>query len=113
MREAMVEVLSSRGYRVLTAEDGVEALEVLALEVRAHHAPPALVVTDLQMPRLDGAGLMARMQEDADLCEVPVLVATSAPGAPPGAAGFLHKPFSLRELLAAVEGRLSSAAAPH
>jgi len=53
----LAELISGWGYRTQTARDGIEALEkVLAWE-------PAIVVTDLKMPRLDGMGLLTRLAE--------------------------------------------------
>ena len=54
----LAELISGWGYRTETARDGIEAWEkVLACE-------PAIVVTDLKMPRLDGIGLLAKLSED-------------------------------------------------
>ena len=53
----LAELISGWGYRTQTARDGIEALEkVSAWE-------PAIVVTDLKMPRLDGMGLLTRLAE--------------------------------------------------
>lgn len=53
----LAELISGWGYRTQTAKDGIEALEkILAWE-------PAIVVTDLKMPRLDGMGLLTRLAE--------------------------------------------------
>ena len=53
----LAELISGWGYRTQTARDGIEAWEkVLAWE-------PAIVVTDLKMPRLDGIGLLTRLAE--------------------------------------------------
>ena len=60
---------------VLVARDGVEALEVL----RAAGRPPGLVLLDLQMPRLDGAGVLRERRADEALRRIPVVVfSTSA-----------------------------------
>lgn len=64
-------ILEAHGYTVRTAVDGREALAAL----RAH--PAALVVTDVQMPHLDGFGLLEEMRKDAKLARVPVIVVTS------------------------------------
>lgn len=57
--------------QVLTAENGRRALEIL----RDHR--PTLVLLDLMMPELDGAGVMAAMQADARLHDIPVIVLTA------------------------------------
>ena len=96
--------LQNAGYRVITAEDGEEAL-ALALEQR-----PALVITDYQMPRLSGPELCQRLRNDARTSQTPALMLT--------ARGFslsqndldqtnivavLSKPFSPREILTQVQ----------
>lgn len=64
-------VLEDRGYRVLTARDGLEALE------RLREEDVDLVVTDIEMPRLDGFGLVERLRADDRTAAVPVVVVTS------------------------------------
>ena len=61
IRLAMEMSLTYHGYEVLVAKDGEEALARLAKE-RDAGASPALVITDLKMPRLDGMGLLERLQ---------------------------------------------------
>ncbi|MBI2504350.1 MAG: response regulator [Candidatus Latescibacteria bacterium] len=64
-------ILEAHGYRVRVAVDGVEALE----QLRA--APVDLVVADIQMPRMDGFGLMEEMKKDERLKQIPVILVTS------------------------------------
>jgi two-component system, chemotaxis family, sensor kinase CheA len=64
-------ILASNGYRVLVAVDGVEALERLCAE------KIDAVITDLQMPRLDGFGLLEAMKRDVRLASTPVIVVSS------------------------------------
>jgi len=94
-------------YQVLTAGDGVQALERLA----AH--PVDLVVTDVMMPRLDGFGLLRRMKADPALAAVPVVMLSArageegtVEGLEAGADDYLVKPFSARELQARVRVNL-------
>ena len=63
--------LRNAGFRVETAADGEEALHAIATSV------PAIVVTDLQMPYLDGIGLCRALLEGPDTCDVPVIVLTA------------------------------------
>jgi two-component system chemotaxis sensor kinase CheA len=67
-------ILEAHGYRVRVAVDGLEALEML----RAEKAD--LIVTDIQMPRLDGFGLLQALKADSDLCRIPVIVVSSLEG---------------------------------
>src|ERR1700741_1286297 len=53
----LAELISGWGYRTETARDGIEAWE------KAMAWEPAIVVTDLKMPRLDGLGLLTRLAE--------------------------------------------------
>jgi DNA-binding response OmpR family regulator len=101
--------LSDVGYRALTAPNGV-----LGLEVMAEHTPD-LVILDLMMPLLDGAGVLREMAKDPRLSEVPVIMVSSMPESVVrarchGYVAFLRKPFSLDALTAAVEKALESAA---
>ncbi|MFA9476885.1 response regulator [Phycisphaerales bacterium AB-hyl4] len=96
--------LQNAGYRVITAEDGEEAL-ALALEQR-----PALVITDYQMPMLSGLELCQQLKRDPRTSDTPALMLT-ARGFSIGEdvlkqtniALVLSKPFSPREVLARVK----------
>ncbi|MBM4117787.1 sigma-54-dependent Fis family transcriptional regulator [bacterium] len=68
-REYMAELLGERGYRVETAVDGLDALARLKAE------PFDLLVTDLNMPRLDGLGLLRKLAEEG--LEVSALLITA------------------------------------
>lgn len=59
IRMLLKALLERRGLRVLPAADGVEALELFQL----HAEEVSLVITDLNMPRLDGPGLVRRLME--------------------------------------------------
>jgi two-component system chemotaxis sensor kinase CheA len=64
-------ILEGNGYRVRVAVDGLEALQLL----RAEKAD--LVIADVQMPRLDGFGLLAAMKADKQLDRIPVIIVSS------------------------------------
>jgi signal transduction histidine kinase/DNA-binding response OmpR family regulator len=107
---AFLENRLSEAYRVETAPDGTEALE------KAHTQRPALVVSDVMMPGLDGAELCRRLKADDDLGDVPVLLLTAragetarVEGLDAGADAYVEKPFSMKALRARVrnliEGR--------
>jgi signal transduction histidine kinase/CheY-like chemotaxis protein len=106
MRNYLARLLSER-YEVETAADGEHALEA------ARRDPPALVLTDVMMPGLDGFGLLGALRSDADLRDTPVIVLSArageesrVEGLEAGADDYLVKPFSARELLARVEAHL-------
>jgi two-component system chemotaxis sensor kinase CheA len=91
-RFAMKSLLEIAGYPVVTASDGEEAWEVL------ERTPCQLVVSDWQMPRLDGVGLARRIRAHPTLHRTPIILVTSldspeerAAGLEAGADGYLVK----------------------
>lgn len=64
-------ILEAHGYRVQIAVDGLEALELLRVE------KPDLIITDIQMPRLDGFGLLEALKADSRLNRIPVIIVSS------------------------------------
>jgi two-component system chemotaxis sensor kinase CheA len=91
-RAAMKALLEIAGYAVLAAADGEEALALL------RESGAQLVVSDVQMPRLDGLGLARRVKADPRLRATPVILVTSldapedrAAGLEAGADGYLVK----------------------
>jgi len=102
LRTYLTELLSSV-YDVSTAGDGVEALEA----IRARR--PDIVVSDVMMPRLDGAGLVRALREEPATVSLPVILLSARAGEEAAVEGidagsddYLVKPFSARELLARV-----------
>ncbi|HYN89058.1 MAG TPA: response regulator [Ardenticatenaceae bacterium] len=98
--QTVSDILEFEGYPVETASNGAEALR--AVEQRS----PALVLLDMRMPVLDGWGFAQRLKERGIV--LPIVVMTAADDARRwaqeiGANHFLPKPFSLLDLLAAVE----------
>jgi CheY-like chemotaxis protein len=77
IRETMQAILVEEGYEVSTAADGSQALAMLLSSSRPR---PDLLIVDLMMPVLDGAGLCAEMARRPELRPLPVLV-VSAQGA--------------------------------
>ncbi|HEX6027037.1 MAG TPA: SpoIIE family protein phosphatase [Solirubrobacter sp.] len=106
MRDYIASLLSGR-YGVQTAADGAIALEL------ARRDPPALVVTDVMMPNLDGFGLLAALQADPATTDIPVIMVSARAGEEgtiegleAGADDYLIKPFAARELLARVQANI-------
>lgn len=64
-------ILEAHGYRVRVAVDGLEALELLRIE------KADLIITDVQMPRMDGFGLVEALKADTRLKEIPVIIVSS------------------------------------
>lgn len=93
--------LKAKGFDVITAMDGDEALSKAASE------QPSLVVLDAMMPRLDGFEVLSRMKSDAGVAHIPVIMLTARKGEKDivsalerGADDYLVKPFIPEELLA-------------
>jgi DNA-binding response OmpR family regulator len=96
--------LAGEGYKVITAADGLTALEV------AREEQPDLIVLDLMLPRLDGFEVCRILRRETS---VPILMLTARAdevdrvvGLEVGADDYLTKPFSMRELLARVKALL-------
>ncbi len=108
-REIVCEILGQT-VEVLAAADGEEGLRL------ARDRLPDLVITDLFLPRLDGFGVIEELSRDPRVAETPVMI-LSAAGSDPlkvrglnlGAADYVAKPFSARELVARVERLLRMA----
>jgi chemosensory pili system protein ChpA (sensor histidine kinase/response regulator) len=111
VRRVTQRLLQREGYRVVLAKDGLDALERLAEEV------PQIVLSDIEMPRMDGFDLVRNMRADARLRDLPVIMITSRIAqkhrdyaAELGVDHYLGKPYSEEDLLALVS-RYTSAKA--
>ncbi len=103
MRQMITFTLKGAGFEVLEAGDGVEALEV------AKGKKLSLVVTDVNMPRMDGITLVQRLRALPEFKFTPILVLTTESdasmkqkGKEAGATGWIVKPFSPEKLLEVV-----------
>ena len=104
MRKYITTNLKIRGYDVLTAADGVEALKLI------EERPFDLLILDIMMPGPDGLNVLARVRRDMD---VPVLMLSArgresdkVEALDAGADDYLTKPFGVEELLARVRAAL-------
>lgn len=103
VRRSMQQLLEDAGYDVATAADGFEALERLRAKI------PAVVLTDLEMPNLNGLELTRRMQDIPQWAAIPVVMITSRTsakhreeGLKAGVDVYLTKPYQDADLLAQV-----------
>ena len=106
-------ILEAHGYRVVTAVDGLEALEMLRTYQSQGAGMIDMVLADIEMPRMDGFTLLQAMKGDAGLAAIPVIIMTSRAepadvrrGLDLGAAAYIAKQtFDQQDLLGAI-GRL-------
>jgi len=99
--------LTSRGYQVLTATNGQEALE------RVHQDPPHLILCDVMMPVLDGFEVSRRIKQDDSLPFIPIILVTArdtaedvVEGLEAGADDYIAKPYNFKELEARMRAML-------
>lgn len=99
--------LEFRGYDVITAENGREALEVLANDI------PNMIICDVMMPEMDGYTFVKQVREDERTSLIPVLFLSAKgqsqdriKGLNTGADIYMVKPFEPEELVAQVESTL-------
>jgi two-component system, chemotaxis family, chemotaxis protein CheY len=113
MRQLIVFALQRiRGMRVVEAANGVEALRKLA--------PPAwfdIILTDVNMPVMDGLKLVQRIRMDAELKDIPIIVITTESSTPDreralalGASAYITKPIQAPQVIDAVCAILGVAA---
>jgi DNA-binding response OmpR family regulator len=104
------EALYESGYQVLSAADGLSALQILS----AHHVD--LVVADIAMPQLNGYQLYERVRQNQRWVHIPFIFLTARTldsdiryGKELGADDYLVKPIQIEDLLAVVRGKLRRA----
>jgi chemosensory pili system protein ChpA (sensor histidine kinase/response regulator) len=103
VRRVTQRLLKREGFRVALANDGLHALEVLAQE------KPNVVLSDIEMPRMDGFDLVRNIRNDLHLRDLPVIMITSRIAQKHrehamelGVDHYLGKPYSEDELLALI-----------
>lgn len=103
MRDLLRRALEPAGFRVVQAVDGVDGLRVLDDE------RPDVIITDINMPNMDGFQLIEAVRGDASRPRVPILVlstesddAKKARARSAGATGWIVKPFQPEKLVQAI-----------
>jgi phosphoserine phosphatase RsbU/P len=114
MRRMLAMMLKEEGFDVKTANDGVEGLAKAREEPR-----PELILTDYEMPELDGAGLCQEIKKDKELRSIPLIMLTTLgetrnkiAGLEAGADDYIQKPKSpdeVQEMFARIRAQLRSA----
>jgi two-component system chemotaxis response regulator CheY len=99
VRKFVSTALTLKGFDVVTAADGMEALEKMPLEQFD------LIITDLNMPDMDGFEFIRNLQETPDFRDIPVIILSSITdekekekGIQLGAFSYLEKPFSIEKI---------------
>ena len=107
IREAVADLLRIQGLHVLTAEDGLAALELL------QESTPELIITDIMMPRMNGYQLYERVSASTEWMWIPFIFLSARGeeedvrfGKELGADDYLRKPVDPGDLVATVLGRL-------
>lgn len=107
VQAAITDVLEAEGFSVITASDGLEAVEA----VKEYH--PNLILCDIVMPIVSGFALLEKLKEDPHLATIPFIFLTAHTekdslrlGMDLGADDYLTKPIDRQELLRAISARL-------
>jgi two-component system chemotaxis response regulator CheY len=111
VREMFAIALSEAGFSVITAEDGYAGLD------RARRERPDLILTDLEMPNLDGIQMIQRLRQEPELQRIPVLVLSAVhrgmltQAIAAGACEVMQKPVQLMSLIKIVKQILGAPSA--
>ena len=104
IRALVSKALRNAGFDVFLAVDGVDGVGALG------EANPHLIITDINMPRMDGFGLIENVRATGAYADVPILVLTTESGADlkararsAGATGWIVKPFEDERLIAVID----------
>ncbi len=106
MRDMLCRTLEGAGYQVVEAVDGKDGLETL----NRLPAPPSAIISDINMPNLDGYGFISGVRSLDVMAKTPILVLTTETdpakkerAKKAGATGWIVKPFAPAILLKAIE----------
>lgn len=98
-RELVVKILKSRGYQMIEAIDGEEALE------KAFAEKPDLILMDISIPKINGYEVTRRLKSRADFKDTPIIALTAhamkgdrEKAIEAGCEGYISKPFNIHEL---------------
>lgn len=105
MRDMLMLALTGAGHRVVQANDGIHGTEVLADTPEVD-----LIITDINMPRMDGFGFIDHVRKQSKNRSTPILVLTTESdparkqrARDAGATGWIVKPFDTGKLIAAIQ----------
>lgn len=107
LQDFVVESLNGKFKTILTASNGIEALNVISRNM------PSIIVSDVMMPEMDGYELCSRIKKNKDMCHIPVILLTARDdehskkrGYEVGADTYISKPFDIETLLEVIKGLL-------
>ena len=101
VRDVLQDLLEERGYDVIPAGNGKQALEYLRMDSSSR---PDVVILDLMMPLVTGWQVLEAMRSDPGLARVPVVVVTAVTrDRPSGVAAVMKKPFRIDDLFSTIE----------
>src|ERR1019366_5763785 len=99
-RSLLRDRLEARGYEIVEAENGLQALEKVA------GRPPDVILLDLMMPKMDGFEVCRRLKKDLKTAHIPILIVTALSerkerlmGIEAGATDFLNKPIDMQDVI--------------
>ncbi len=105
--QVLLQTLNGRGYKLLIAKDGENALRI------AHKAKPALMLLDIMMPGIDGYEVCRRLKADPAVSDIAVIFLSALDdtrdkvrGLETGAVDYIAKPFQAEEVIARVDTQL-------
>ena len=108
VRSSLSQLVSDGGYSVVTAKDGLEAVNMLEVE------NPDMVLTDLEMPRMNGLDLASYIRHSNQWSQLPIVMITSRTMAKHreqaskvGISQYITKPFSEDDILASIDTELA------
>lgn len=108
IRESVVEILDVEGFKVFAGANGLEGVQLAKKHL------PDLIICDIMMPVLDGYGVLTELQKNQNTSTIPFIFLTAKAdkkdvrkGMQLGADDYLNKPFTIDELLTAINIRLN------
>jgi DNA-binding response OmpR family regulator len=108
LRDSMNIILKNEGYNVILAENGLTAFKL------ALHNPPDLVISDINMPYMDGFDLIMALQKNASTSHIPFIFLSAEPviikkkyKQYKNIKKYVNKPFDLNDLLSAIKSIVS------
>jgi chemotaxis family two-component system sensor histidine kinase/response regulator PixL len=109
LRQTLSLTLQKAGYQVIQAQNGVEALEQLQ-----RHTNIQVIISDLEMPRMNGFELLGNLRQNPNFADIPIVILTSRSAEKHrqlaqelGANAYLTKPYLEHEFLSVVNSLVS------